>query len=127
MHKRNVKFNALQHGRQFLNECLLLHRLRAWPVQQDDDRSETAKTGTCTDDVNRCWLISNVDPRQRDIGIDEKGDAAMVDRQVVTFFAYLVMTQMHLLGGGTVNTAAYSVNVRFKFHSPEGATVCIAA
>ena len=56
MHKCNVKFNA--HGRQFINErLLLLHRLRAWPVQQDDDRSETVglksngttgqMTGTC--------------------------------------------------------------------------------
>jgi len=62
MCKRNVKFNALQNGRQFVNErLLLLHQLRAWPIQQDDDRSETADTGTCADDVKRCWLISNVD------------------------------------------------------------------
>ena len=79
MHKRNVKFNVLWHGRQFVKERLLL--LRAWPVQQDDDRSETADTGTCADDVKRCWLISNVDRRQRDVGIDENGDAAVVDRQ----------------------------------------------
>jgi len=37
----------LTHRRQFVNECLL----RAWPVQQDDDRSETADTCTCADDV----------------------------------------------------------------------------
>jgi len=43
----------LTHGRQFVNECLLLllHRLRAWPVQQNDDRSETADTGTCAVDL----------------------------------------------------------------------------
>ena len=36
-HKRNVKFNALRHGRQFVNErLLLLHQLWAWLVQQDD-------------------------------------------------------------------------------------------
>jgi len=46
MRKCNVKFNALQHGRQFVNErLLLLQRLRAWTVHQDDDRSETADTG----------------------------------------------------------------------------------
>ena len=70
------------HGRQFVKERLLL--LRAWPVQQDDDRSKTADMGTCADDVKRCWLISNVDRRQRDIGIDENGGAAVVDRQVVS-------------------------------------------
>jgi len=50
MHKCNIIFNALQHGRQFVNERLLLRqRLRAWPVQQDDHRSET-----------RAQTISNV-------------------------------------------------------------------
>ena len=54
MHKRNDKFNALQHGRQFIKvRLLLLQRLRAWPVQQDDDRSKTADTGTCADDLKR--------------------------------------------------------------------------
>jgi len=78
----NVKFNALRHGRQFINERLLLRqRLRAWLVQQDDDRSKTADTGTCADDLKRGRLISNVDRRQCDIGIGENGDAAVVDRQ----------------------------------------------
>jgi len=37
MHKRNIKLNALQHGRQFVKERLLLwQRMRAWSVQQDD-------------------------------------------------------------------------------------------
>jgi len=54
MHKRNVKFNTLQRGRQFVNErLLLLQQMRAWPVQQDDDRSETADTA-------RAPTISNV-------------------------------------------------------------------
>ena len=67
MHKRNVKFNTLQHGRQFINEhLLLLQWLRACPVQQDDDRSETADTGTCTDNLKRGRLVGNVDGRQRD-------------------------------------------------------------
>jgi len=57
MHKRNVKFNALQHGCQFVNE----HLLRAWPVQQDVDCSETADTGTCADDLKRGQLVGNVD------------------------------------------------------------------
>ena len=35
MHKRNVKFNMLQHGCQFVNECLLLlQQMWVWPVQQ---------------------------------------------------------------------------------------------
>jgi len=49
MHKRNVKFNA----RASVRQCTSAARLRAWPVQQDDDRSETANTGTCADDVKR--------------------------------------------------------------------------
>ena len=54
MHKCNDKFNALQHRRQFIKEhLLLLQRLRVWPVQQDDDRSETADMGTCADDLKR--------------------------------------------------------------------------
>jgi len=61
MHKRNVKFNACQHECQLVNERLLLQRMiRACLVQQDDDRSETADTGICADDLKRCWLISNV-------------------------------------------------------------------
>jgi len=82
MHKHNVKVRALQHGRQFVSERLLLQRMRAWPVQQDDDCSETADTGTCADDLKRGRLIGNVDRRQRDIG--ENRDAAMVDRQVAS-------------------------------------------
>jgi len=54
MHKRNVKFNALRHGRQFVNERLLLQRLRAWPVQQDDDRAAKQPTPA------RAQTISNV-------------------------------------------------------------------
>jgi len=30
---------------------------------------------------------------------------------------------MHSPGGATINNAAYSVNLRFKFHSLEGATI----
>jgi len=77
MHRCNVKFNALQHGRQFVNEhLLLLQRLRAWPVQQDDDYSETADTGTCADDLKCSRLIGNVDWRQRDIGTGDNGDTS---------------------------------------------------
>jgi len=62
MHKRNVKFNAFQHGRQFVNEhLLLLQRLRAWPVQQDSDRYETADTGTCANSLKHGQLVGNVD------------------------------------------------------------------
>ena len=45
----------LTQGRQFVNERLLLLRqqLRAWPVQQDDDRSKTADTGTCADKLKQ--------------------------------------------------------------------------
>ena len=69
----------LTHGRQFVNERLLLlrHRLRAWPVQQDDDRSETADTGTCADDLKRS-VIGNVNRRQRDMGTGDNGDTAVV-------------------------------------------------
>jgi len=85
MHKLNVKFNALQQGRQFGNErLLLLQPLRAWPVQQDNYRSETANTGMCADDLKCCRLIGNVDRQQRDIGIGENGDTAVVDRQVIS-------------------------------------------
>jgi len=80
MHKCNVKFNALQHGLQFVNErLLLLQWLQAWPVQQDDYHTETADTGTCADDLKRGRLVANVDPRQRNIGTGSNGDAAMVD------------------------------------------------
>jgi len=66
------------HGRQFVNERLLpLQLLRAWPVQQDDDRSETADTGTCADDLKRS-VIGNVDRRQRDIRTGDNGDTAVV-------------------------------------------------
>jgi len=62
MHKCNVKFNAVQHGRQFDYERLLmLQQLRAWLVQQDDDRSETADMGTCADDLKGGRLVGNVD------------------------------------------------------------------
>ena len=62
MHKRNVKFNALQHGRKFVKERrLLLLRMQVWPVQQDNDCSETADTGTCTDDLKCGRLLGNVD------------------------------------------------------------------
>jgi len=85
MHKRNVKFNALQHGRQFVNErLLLLQRLRAWPVQLDVDCSETAETGTCSDDLKCGRLVGDVDRRQRDIGTGNNGNAAVDDRQVVS-------------------------------------------
>jgi len=85
MHKRNVKFNALQHGRQFVDERLLqLQWLRASPVQQDDDRSETADTGTCADDLKRGRRIGNVYRRQRDISTGDDSDATMVDQQVVS-------------------------------------------
>jgi len=85
MHKCNIKLNALQHGRQFVKERLLLwQRMRAWSVQQDDYRSETADMGTCSDDLKRGRLIGNVDRRQRDVGTGDNGDAAMVDRQVVS-------------------------------------------
>jgi len=83
MHKRNIKFNALQHWRQFVNERLLL-LLRAWPVQQDDDRSKTADKGTCADDLKRGRLVGNVNQRQRDIGTGDNGDATVVDPQVIS-------------------------------------------
>jgi len=78
MHKRDVKFNVLQHGHQFVNERLL-HRLQAWPVQQDNDPSETADMGMCTDDLKCGRLVGNVNRRQRDIGSSDNGDAAVVD------------------------------------------------
>ena len=62
MYKRNIKFNVLQHGHQFVKE-----RLQAWPVQQDDDRSETANMTT------RGRLVGNVDQRKRDIGTGDNG------------------------------------------------------
>jgi len=71
----------LTHGRQFVNERLL--RLRAWPVQQDDNRSETADTGTCTDDLKRS-VIGNVNRRQRDMGTGDNGDTAVVDPRAVS-------------------------------------------
>jgi len=63
------------HGRQFVNERLL--RLRAWPVQQDDDRSETAEMGTCADDLKQL-VIGNANRRQRDMGTGDNGDTAVV-------------------------------------------------
>jgi len=57
--------------------------LRAWSVQQDDDRSETADTGTCADDLKCGRLMGNVDWRQHDIDTGDSGDTAVVDRQVV--------------------------------------------
>ena len=85
MHKRNVKFNVLQHGRQFITErLLLLQWLRAWPVQQDDDRSESADTGMCVDDLKRGRLVGSVDRRQQDIGTGDNGNAAVVDRQLIS-------------------------------------------
>jgi len=80
-HKCNVKCNELQHWGEFVKECLLLLQwLQAWSVQQDDDRSETADTGTCADDLKRDWLVGNVDRRQRDIGTSDDGDATVLDR-----------------------------------------------
>jgi len=81
MHKCNVKFNALQHRHQFIKEPLrlLLQRLRAWPVQQDDYCGKTADTGTCTDNLKRGRLVGNVDRQQRDIGTGDNGDATVVD------------------------------------------------
>jgi len=58
--------------------------LRAWSVQQDDDRSETADTGTCADDLKCGRLVGNVSRRQHDIDTGDSGDAAVVDRQVVS-------------------------------------------
>jgi len=85
MHKRNIKFNAVQHGRQLVKErLLLLQWLRAWLVQQDDDHSETADTSTCADHLECGWLVRSVDRRQRDIGTGDNADAAVVDRQVVS-------------------------------------------
>ena len=85
MHKCNIKFNALQHGHQFVKERLhLLQRLRAWPVQQDDYRNETTDTGTCADDLKRGQLVRNVDQQERDIGTGDNGDTAVADRQVVS-------------------------------------------
>jgi len=68
MHKRNVKFNVLQHGHQFVKE-----RLQAWLVQQDDDHSETANMGTCADDLKRGRLVNNVDQQQCDMGTGDNG------------------------------------------------------
>jgi len=85
MHKCNIKFNVLQHGHQFVKERLrLLQWLRAWPVQQDNYRSKTTDTGTCTDDLKRGRLVRNVDRQERDIGTGDNGDATVVDRQVVS-------------------------------------------
>jgi len=68
------------NGGRFVKECLLwLQWLKALPVQQDNDRSETAYTGTCTDNLKHGRRIGNVDRRQRDIGTN--GDAAVVDRR----------------------------------------------
>jgi len=63
------------------NERLLLlrQRLRAWPVQQDDDHSETADTGICADDLKCGRLVGNVDRQQCDIGTGNNGDAVVVD------------------------------------------------
>jgi len=50
MHKHNVKFNARASVRQWTSAAAAA-RLWAWPVQQDDDRSETADSETCADDL----------------------------------------------------------------------------
>jgi len=85
MHKRNVKFNAVQSGRQLVKErLLLLQWLRAWLVQQDDDHSETADTGMCADHLECGRLVHSVDQRQHDIGTGNNADAAVVDQQVVS-------------------------------------------
>ena len=86
MHKRNVKFNTLRHGRQFVNErLLLLQRLRAGRYNRTTIAGKQPTWSRAqADDVKRCWLISNVDRRQRDIGIDQNRYAAVVDRQVVS-------------------------------------------
>jgi len=84
MHKCKVKFNALQRWRQFVKEHLLLLQ-RAWPVQQDDNCSETADMGTCADNLKRGRMVGNVDWRQHDISISDNGDATMVHGQVVSY------------------------------------------
>jgi len=61
MHEHNVKFNA----------------------RTSDDCSETADTGTCAA-ISNGRMIGSVNRRQRDIGTGDSGDAAVVDRQVVS-------------------------------------------
>jgi len=82
MHTANVKFNALQHGCQFVNECLLnlllLQLLRAWPFSR---MTIAAKQPTW---AHGGRLVCNVDWRQCDIGIGDNGDAAVVDRQFIS-------------------------------------------
>jgi len=78
MHKRNIKFNALQHGRQFVNErLLLLQWLQAWAVQQDDNRNERADMDMCADDLKRGRLVGNVNRRQR---LPTTGNRDMIQR-----------------------------------------------
>ena len=36
---------------------------------------------------------------------------------------YFLLFKIHFLGSATVNNAAYSANLAFKFHSLEGATI----
>jgi len=36
---------------------------------------------------------------------------------------YILWIKIHSVGGATVNNAAYSANLAFKFHSLEGATI----
>jgi len=42
---------------------------------------------------------------------------------LLTEKCYFLCLKLHSLGSATVNNAAYSVNLRFKFHSLEGATI----
>jgi len=41
----------------------------------------------------------------------------------ITSKSYILWLKLHSVGGTTVNNAAYSVNLAFKFHSLEGATI----
>ena len=41
----------------------------------------------------------------------------------ITTKSYIFWLKLHSLGGATVNNAAYSSNLAFKFHSLEGTTM----
>jgi len=41
----------------------------------------------------------------------------------ITSKSYILWLKLHSQGVATVNNAAYSVNLPFKFHSLEGATI----
>jgi len=42
---------------------------------------------------------------------------------LLTEKCYFLWLKLHSLGSPTVNIAAYSVNLRFKFHSIDGDTI----